>query len=73
MFGEPTQVKIDENTPLENIVKISAGANHVLALSKDGKVYALGQGASGQLGQNNTENSNYAKVVKRRRWSRNIR
>jgi len=60
---EAVQVKIDENTYLNNVIKISAGTNHVLALTKDKKVYAWGENTYGQLGQNNTESSNYAKLV----------
>lgn len=59
----PVQVKIDEDTNLSNIIKISVGTDHVLALSKDGKVYAWGLNTYGQLGQNNTTSTNYAKVV----------
>lgn len=57
------QVKINENTYLNNIVKIASGANHCLAVTKDGEVYAWGLGSSGQLGQNNTANSLYAVKV----------
>ena len=57
------QVKINENTYLNNIVRIAAGASHCLALTKDGEVYAWGLGTSGQLGQNNTKNSLYAVKV----------
>ena len=60
---EAVQVKIDENTYLTNIVKISVGQNHVMALTKDGEVYAWGANTFGQLGQNNTESLNYAKKV----------
>ena len=59
----PVQVKIDEDTNLENIVKIASGTDHVIALANDGKVYAWGSNGYGQLGQNNTESSNYAKIV----------
>ena len=54
------QVMIDEETPLENIVKISSGLNHALALTKDGKVYGWGLNTSGQLGINSKNNSLYA-------------
>ena len=56
---EAVQVKIDENTYLTNIVKISVGQNHVMALTKDGEVYAWGANTFGQLGQNNTESLKY--------------
>lgn len=69
----PVQVKIDESTNLTNVIKISAGTNHVLALTKDGKVYSWGANGYGNLGIGNTENSNYAKPVIRRRRKRKIR
>ena len=59
----PVQVYIDEDTILNNIVKIAVGTDHVLALTKDGKVYGWGSNTNGQLGQNNTESLNYAKPV----------
>ncbi len=59
----PVQVKINKDTPLTNIVKISAGHNHVLALTKDGDLYAWGNNENGQIGINNTENQSYAKRV----------
>ena len=36
---KPTQIKINENTNLENIVKISAGTNEIIALNKFGEIY----------------------------------
>lgn len=62
--GEFERVKIDANTYLENVTRISAGANHMLAVTKDGFVYAWGLGTSGQLGQGNTNNYEYAVRVK---------
>ena len=59
----PVNVHIDEDTILNNILKISVGTDHVLALAKDGKVYSWGLNTNGQLGINNTESSNYAKIV----------
>ena len=50
---KPVQVKVDENTYLENIKKISVGFNHILALSTDGKVYSWGKNHAGTLGNNN--------------------
>lgn len=61
--GEPTRVKIDENTELSNVTRIAAGATHMLAVTQNGDVYAWGQGNVGQLGQGNTNNSNYAVKV----------
>ena len=51
------------DTPLNNIIKISASYNHVLALSKTGEVYAWGANNYGQLGTNSKVNSNYATLV----------
>lgn len=56
----PEQVKINDTTYLTNVVKISSGLSHCLALTKDGKVYAWGLNTSGQLGNNTTVNSKYA-------------
>ncbi|MCI8620535.1 MAG: hypothetical protein HFJ50_01605 [Clostridia bacterium] len=60
---EPVQVRIDENTFLTNVIKISVGANHVLALTSEGKVYAWGENNLGQLGKSDITNSNYAILV----------
>lgn len=49
--------------PLNNIIKISASYNHVLALSKTGEVYAWGANTYGQLGINSNISSNYATLV----------
>ena len=38
----PEQVKINDTTYLTDVVKISSGLSHTLALTKDGKVYAWG-------------------------------
>ena len=46
----PTQVKTGEGTYLENITQISTGYSHVLALTKQGEVYAWGANTNGQLG-----------------------
>ena len=59
----PVQVKTDENTHLTNIKKISVGMSHVLALSTDGKVYSWGSNQFGKLGNNSTDNGNYATLV----------
>ena len=37
---KPEQVKISETEYLTNVIKISAGVNHVLALTQTGEVYA---------------------------------
>lgn len=59
----PTQVKIDTNTYLTDIRKIEVGAQHVVALRKDGTVWTWGLNSSGQLGINNSTNSSYAVQV----------
>lgn len=61
--NEPVQVKIDKSTPLTNIVKISVGFNHVLALTRDGEVYAWGDNSAGELGNNSTTDAYYARKV----------
>ncbi|XXH01343.1 hypothetical protein Hte_007701 [Hypoxylon texense] len=53
--ADPEYVDI-QKTPrqipeLVSIKKLAAGSNHVLALSKDGKVYSWGSGEHGQLGR----------------------
>lgn len=55
-----TEVKLADGSPLTNIVKISAGYQHALALTADGKVYSWGLNTSGQLGINTNVNSIYA-------------
>ena len=53
-------------TYLHDIVAISAGNFHVLALDKDGNVWAWGRNSSGQLGQGNfTAYSNVPVQVKK--------
>jgi alpha-tubulin suppressor-like RCC1 family protein len=59
----PVQVKTNSTTYLTNIVKISASARQVLALSDTGEVYAWGEGAGGKLGNNGTGNLWYATKV----------
>ena len=58
--GELTRVKIDATTELSQVTRIAAGASHMLAVTQNGDVYAWGLGTSGQLGQGDTQNSNYA-------------
>ena len=61
--AELEQVKIDENTNLTDVVRIAAGASHMIAVTKNGEVYSVGLGTSGQLGVKSSENSSYAKKV----------
>jgi len=52
----PVQV-LDPNDPsgyLQNVVAVSAGDHHSLALKKDGSLYAWGYNAEGQVGDNTT-------------------
>lgn len=58
------QVKKADGTVLDNIVKVSSGLEHTLALTKTGEVYAWGCGGSGRLGQGVNTNSNVAVKVK---------
>ncbi len=46
----PAQVKLNKDTYLENIKQIATGYSHVLALTKQGEVYAWGANTNGQLG-----------------------
>ena len=69
--NNPVRVKIDENTYLENVVKVQAfntdtsmSHGYAMALTKDGEVYAWGVNNYGQLGQGNTDNLLYATKVK---------
>ena len=55
-----TQVKLPNLAPLTNVVKISTGLSHTIALTKDGKVYGWGLNSYGQLGTNDKINSNCA-------------
>ena len=62
------QVKIDENTYLKDIKKISVGYAHVVALTLNGEVYAWGSnnahGNTGRLGLGDSSNRLYATKVK---------
>lgn len=52
----PVQVKLNDGTPLTNIVAISGGANHMVALKSDGTVWTWGYNAYGQLGDGTKTN-----------------
>ena len=53
----PVQVKIaNGDLNLTNVVSISAGYQHNIALRKDGTVWAWGRNDGGQLGNSNTKN-----------------
>lgn len=61
--GELIQVKTDSDTYLTGVTRISAGANHMLAVTKDGEVYAWGNGANGKLGNGDTAHRWFATKV----------
>ena len=62
----PVQVKsADGNSFLTDIVQISAGYVHSMALKKDGTVLAWGRNDGGQLGNNNTSNKSLPVQVKK--------
>ncbi|MGB6223589.1 MAG: chitobiase/beta-hexosaminidase C-terminal domain-containing protein [Haloferula sp.] len=48
----PVQVLKEDDSPLENIVQVAAGAAHTTAVDLDGNVWAWGSNAYGQLGNN---------------------
>ena len=50
-------------TTLVDVVDVSAGDLHVLALTRSGQVYSWGNGADGQLGHANTANQFSPKLI----------
>lgn len=62
--NKPGQVKIDEETYLTNVIKIGTTHNSVVALTKDGNLYAWGMNQYGMLGVGDTSNRYYATKVK---------
>lgn len=50
----PVPVQLAANGDLNGIVQVAAGGSHSLALSADGRVYAWGSNAYGQLGKDPT-------------------
>jgi regulator of chromosome condensation len=57
-------VTVTQKTPtlikgLKNIVKVGVGADHAVALDKDGNVFAWGTGANGQLARRTMERRKY--------------
>jgi alpha-tubulin suppressor-like RCC1 family protein len=61
--NSPVFVKISSSERLQNIVMISAGANHGYALTANGYVYAWGNNQNNQLGCGNSNSQTYAKLV----------
>jgi alpha-tubulin suppressor-like RCC1 family protein len=47
----------------DQIIKISCGFHHSMALTKDGNVYSWGNNSWGQLGNGNTHNSNVPNLI----------
>ncbi|MFD0894275.1 chitobiase/beta-hexosaminidase C-terminal domain-containing protein [Luteolibacter ambystomatis] len=60
----PVQAEIAVGVPLQGIKAVSAGASHTLALDKFGRVWAWGNNAKGQLGDNTTTSRGYAGMVR---------
>ena len=58
------QVKIDENTYLENVIKIDVTDDSTIALTKTGEVYAWGKNENGELGVGDKTYRSYATRVK---------
>ena len=61
---KPVQVKIDENTYLENVIKIDTANRTTIALTKTGEVYAWGRNYYGELGVGDKNVRSYATRVK---------
>lgn len=59
----PVQVKKSQNDYLTDIIQISSGNSHTVALGKDGSVYTWGKNDIGQLGLGTSDNSNFARKV----------
>lgn len=60
---KPVRVKINSKEYLKDIVKIAAGEDHAVAVSKTGEVYAWGYNDTYQLGNGTTTKSVYATKV----------
>jgi alpha-tubulin suppressor-like RCC1 family protein len=57
-LGDILQMDTPTKIPnLQNIVEVSVGFNHSLALTNDGRVYAFGKNDKGQLGINSKEDN----------------
>ncbi len=59
----PTEVSLNDNTKLENIIDVGSGYDHGVALSKDGFVYTWGSNNYGQLGSSVLNSRNFAEKV----------
>ncbi|MCI5605316.1 MAG: hypothetical protein MR413_06675, partial [Clostridia bacterium] len=58
-----TQVKLNDNEYLTDIVKIAAGESHALALSKSGRVYAWGGNEKSQIGDGTNIDREYPVII----------
>ncbi|HJT81667.1 MAG TPA: hypothetical protein VJ719_10750, partial [Chthoniobacterales bacterium] len=59
----PVQVMIADGVPLTDVIAISAGQYHNLALKGDGTVCSWGYNSDGQLGDGTRTNSRFAKQI----------
>lgn len=59
----PVRVVQLDGSPLKDIVQVSAGSSHTLALDKFGNVWAWGENTSGALGDSLYDDKNYAVQV----------
>lgn len=60
-----TNNRLERISIKEKVVQVKVGANHVLALTQEGKVYAWGDNSKGQVGKNQKiKNSNSRKPIK---------
>ena len=59
----PVDVVINGGASLSQIMEISAGYSHSLALNSLGEVFAWGRNDNGELGTGNTASLNYAKPI----------
>jgi alpha-tubulin suppressor-like RCC1 family protein len=53
-YNKPVQVKMADGAPLTNIIAITGGTYHTIALKNDGTVWTWGNNWSGQLGDGTT-------------------
>ncbi|MCL2595385.1 MAG: hypothetical protein FWD83_07695, partial [Promicromonosporaceae bacterium] len=60
----PVRVEVSAGVPLTDIVQVSLGASHALAVSSNGDVFAWGHRADGRLGNNTTGNQWEARAVR---------
>ncbi|UJF34421.1 RCC1 domain-containing protein [Paenibacillus hexagrammi] len=53
--AKAVQVKLQDSTPLEDVVEVAAGQSFSIALTDDGKVYTWGHNYFGKLGQGDND------------------